>query len=64
MEKKNQFSKEELVSIEEREEVINRWIKYEQDCFGHQPNFQKLFLSLNLFEDSHNVLRLEGRIGN
>ena len=64
MEKKNQCSKEELVSIEEREEAINRWIKYEQDCLGQQPNFQKLFLSLNSFEDFHNVLRLEGRIGN
>ena len=64
MKKQNQCFKEESVSIEEREEAINRWIIYEKDCLRQQPNFQKLFLSLNLFEDCQNILRLKGRFGN
>ena len=56
--------KEDSVSIKEREEAINRCIKYEQDCLRQQPNFQKLLLSLDLFEDYQNILLLEGRFGN
>ena len=52
------------MSIKEREEAINRWIKYEQEGLHQQPNFQKLFSSLNLFEGSQNILRLKGRSGN
>ena len=63
MKKQNQCFKEESVSIEEREEAINRWIIYEQDCLRQQPNFQKLFSSLNLFEDCQNILLLKGRFG-
>ena len=62
--KQNQCFKEELVSIQGRKEAINWCIKYEQDCLREQPNFQKLFLSLNLFEDSQNILQLKGRFGN
>ena len=40
MKKQNQCFKEESVSIEEREEAINRWIIHEQDCLRQQPNFQ------------------------
>ena len=47
--------KEDSVSIKEREEAINRCIKYEQDCLRQQPNFQKLLLSLDLFEDYQNI---------
>ena len=52
------------MSTEEREEAINRWMIYEQDCLRQQPNFQKLFSSLNLFEDCQNILWLKGRFGN
>ena len=52
------------MSTEEREEAINRWMIYEQDCLRQQPNFQKLFSSLNLFEDCQNILRFKGRFGN
>ena len=52
------------MSIKEREEAINRWIKYEQEGLHQQPNFQKLFSSLNLFEGSQNILWLKGRSGN
>ena len=34
--KQYQCFKEESVSIEEREEAINRWIIYEQDCLRQQ----------------------------
>ena len=64
MKKQNQCFKEEFVTIEEREEAINRWIIYEQDCVRQQLNFQKLFSSLNLFEDCQYNLRLKGRFGN
>ena len=64
MKKQNQCFKEEPVSIEECKEAINRWIMYEQDCLRQQPNFQKLFWSLNLFEDCQNILRLKGKFGN
>ena len=37
---------------------------YEQDCLRQQPNFQKLFWSLNLFEDCQNISRLKGKFGN
>ena len=50
--------------IEEREEIINLWIKYEQDFLRQQPNFHKLFLSLDLLEDFQNILRLKRRFGN
>ena len=50
--------------IEECEEIINRWIKYEQDFLRQQPNFHKLFLSLDLLEDFQNILRLKRRFGN
>ena len=58
MKKQNQCFKEESMSIEEREEAINRWVKFEQDQLRQQSNFPKLFSSMNLFEDSQNTLRL------
>ena len=64
MKKQNQCFKEESVSKEEHKEAINQWILFEQACLCQQPNFQKLFLSLNLFEDCQNILRLKGRFGN
>ena len=43
MKKQNQCFKEELLSIEEHEEAINRWIKCEQDVYVNNLTFKSYF---------------------
>ena len=54
----------DTLSVEERDQAVDLWIKYEQDCLRQQSNFKKLYSSLKLFEDSKQMLRLKGRFGN
>ena len=54
----------DTLSVEERDQAVDLWIKYEQDRLRQQSNFKKLYSSLKLFEDSMQMLRLKGRFGN
>ena len=54
----------DTLSIEERDQAADLWIKYEQDRLRQQSNFKKLNSSLKLFEVLKQMLRLKGRIGN
>ena len=56
LKKQNQCFKKELVGVCRGAQRI----KYKEDCLRWQPNFQNLFSSLILFEDSQNILRLKG----
>ena len=54
----------DTLSVEERDQAVVLWIKYEQDRLRQQSNFKKLYLPLKLFEDSKQMLCLKGRFGN
>ena len=54
----------DTLSVEERDQAVDLWIKYEQDCLRQQSNFKKLYLSLKLLEDSKQMLSLKDRFGN
>ena len=54
----------DTLSVEERDQAVDLWIKHEQDLLRQQSNFKKLYSSLKLFEDSKQMLRLKGRFGN
>ena len=54
----------DTLSVEERDQTVDLWIKYEQNRLRQQSNFKKLYSSLKLFEDSKQILHLKGRFGN
>ena len=54
----------DTLSVEERDQAADLWIKYEQDRLRQQSNFKKLNSSLKLVEVLKQMLRLKGRFGN
>ena len=49
-------------TLEEIQQSKLKWVQYEQTIIKQEKDIEKLKVSLNLFEDSDNILRLKSRI--
>ena len=50
------------LTLEEIQRSKLKWVQYEQATIKQENDIEKLKVSLNLFEDSDNILRLKSRI--
>ena len=55
---------EECLAADEMENALNCWIITEQKLIRENDNYEKMKLSLKLYSDDNNILRLRGRFGN
>ena len=55
---------DDVITVPEYEHALLRWLKDEQLSLKLQANYANLRASLQLFEDSHGLLRLKGRFAN
>ena len=52
---RNEQLTKDALSVEERDQAVDLWIKYEQGCLRQQSSFKKLYSLLKLFEDSNSI---------
>ena len=56
--------KDDMLTVDEYNDAVQRWIKDEQCRLKQQDNYSKLEISLRLFEDKDGTIRLRGRFAN
>ena len=64
LEKRTDTITDEVLTVEEYEEALSRWIAEEQLMIKEKPNYGNVRASLNLFDNKDGVLRLRGRFAN
>ena len=65
LEKRTDIITDEVLTVEENEKALSRWIAEEQLLMiKENPNYGNVRASLNLFDDKDGVLRLRGRFAN
>ena len=55
---------DDTLTVDECNDAIQMWIKDEQFQLQQQDSYSKLELSLHLFEDKNDIIRLRGRFSN
>ena len=64
LEKRTDIITDEVLTVEEYEEALSRWIAEEQLMIKENLNYGNVRASLNHFDDKDGVLRLRGRFAN
>ena len=64
LQKRTDIITDEVLTVEEYESALARWIAKEQLIIKKQSNYGNVRASLNLFDDKAGLLRLKGRFAN
>ena len=64
LKKRTDIVTDEVLTVEEYDSALARWIAEEQLMIKKQSNYGNVHASLNLFDDKDGLLRLKGRFAN
>ena len=64
LEKRTDIITDEVLTVEEYEEALSRWIAGEQLMIKEKPNYGNVRASLNLVDDKDGLQRLRGQFAN